>query len=112
VARILVPFMIAASGLFMAFAWLGHLRFRGCSFAGALLFSWAIVLPEYLLNVTATRMGRGIYTGAQMGSVHLASGVVCVALVSRFVLDEPMRPIQYWGMALLAVSITMVLQRA
>lgn len=104
--------MIAASGLFMAFAWLGHLRFRPSGFFGALLFSWAIVLPEYILNVSATRLGRGLYSGAQMGAVHVASGVVCVALVSRFVLDEQLRPTQYWGLGLLVVAITLVLQRA
>lgn len=103
--------MISVSGMFMAFAWLGHLRFRPGSFLSALLFSWMIVLPEYLLNVGATRLGHGVYSGAQMGAVHLASGVVCVAMVSRFVLGEPLRPIQVGGLVLLTVAITMILQR-
>jgi uncharacterized protein (DUF486 family) len=111
VARILVPIMIAASGLFMAFAWLGHLRFRPSSFGSALLFSWMIVLPEYMLNVSATRLGHRIYTGAQMGAVHLASGVVCVALVSRFILNERLQPTQLCGLALLTIAMVMVLHR-
>jgi hypothetical protein len=41
------------------------------------------VLPEYIL---ATRYGYGTYTGAQMAAFHLTSGVVFVAIVSRFVL--------------------------
>jgi uncharacterized protein (DUF486 family) len=50
--------------------------------------SWLLVLPEYVLNVAATRFGYGTYSGAQMASFHLAGGVVCVALVSHYLLGE------------------------
>src|SRR6476660_6732083 len=94
---VLVPLMIFASGAFMAVAWLAHLRIRQHGFLTALGMSWAIVLPEYVLNVTATRYGYGTFTGAQMASFHLASGVVCVALVSRFILDERISSSQIIG---------------
>lgn len=81
----LVPAMIFASGALMAVAWLGHLRIREHGFLVALGMSWSIVLPEYVLNVAATRYGYGTFTGAQMASFHLVSGVVCVALVSRYI---------------------------
>ncbi len=94
----------------MALAWLGHLRFKDSwSFWTALAVSWLIVLPEYLLNVAATRMGHGLYTGAQMATVHLAGGVVCVALVSRYVLGEDFGTRQALGFALLAVSILLIM---
>lgn len=95
----------------MAVAWLGHLRFKSLTFLAALLLSWAIVLPEYVLNVTATRLGHrtGTFTGAQMGAVHLCSGIVCVALVSRFMLGEPLSGQQIAGLALLAVSLVLIL---
>src|SRR5690242_17626915 len=99
--RFLVPPMIFASGAFMAVAWLGHLRIRQYGFWIALALSWAIVLPEYILNVTATRMGFGTYSGAQMASFHLCSGVVCVALVSRFLLHESLSGQQIAGFGLL-----------
>ncbi len=108
---VLVPLMIFASGAFMAVAWLGHLRFRERGFFMALAMSWAIVLPEYILNVTATRYGYGTYTGAQMASFHLASGVVCVALVSRFVLGERLDGRQGLGLALLAAGMMLMLKR-
>jgi uncharacterized protein len=97
---VLVPLMIFMSGAFMALAWLGHLRIREMSFWIALAMSWAIVLPEYVLNVTATRYGYGTYTGAQMAAFHLASGVVCVTLVSRFILDERISSSQLVGFRL------------
>ena len=109
---LLVPLMIFASGAFMAVAWLGHLRFREQGFFMALAMSWAIVLPEYVLNVTATRYGYGTYTGAQMASFHLASGVVCVSLVSRYVLGERFEARQGLGMALLTAGMLLLLKRA
>ncbi len=109
---VLVPLMIFASGAFMAVAWLGHLRFREHGFFTALALSWAIVLPEYVLNVTATRYGYGTYPGAQMASFHLASGVVCVTFVSRFVLGEPLHGRHGLGIALLAAGMVLLLKRS
>lgn len=108
--RVLVPLMIFASGAFMSVAWLGHLRIRERGFWIALAMSWLIVLPEYVLNVLATRYGYGTYTGAQMASFHLCSGVVCVALVSRYVLGESMHVHQLLGFVFLAIGMTLVLR--
>ena len=111
--RILVPVMIAASGAFMAVAWLAHLRYKDrIGFGGALLASWAIVLPEYALNVAATRYGYGLFTGAQMAAFHLCSGVVCVTLVSRFVLGESLGVRQLVGFLFLAVGMLLLLYRS
>lgn len=109
---VLVPLlMLVASGL-MALAWLGHLRFRdSIGFWTALALSWMLVLPEYVLNVAATRYGYETYTGAQMATFHLAFGVVCVALVSRYVLGEPLTARQFLGFALLAAGTVLITQR-
>lgn len=107
--RAVVVMMIALSGAFMSVAWLGHLRIKEYGFWVALALSWAIVLPEYVLNVAATRYGHGTFSGAQMGAVHLCSGVICVALVSRFILNEPIRNHQLVGLALLTSGIALVL---
>lgn len=106
----LVPAMIFVSGGFMAVAWLAHLRIRNFGFWTALAMSWAIVLPEYVLNVAATRYGYGTYTGAQMASFHLCSGVVCVALVSRYILGEHLGGRQIAGLVLLAAGMVLVLR--
>jgi len=109
VKQILVPLMIFLSGSFMAVAWLGHLRIKEYGFWIALVFSWAIVLPEYVLNVTATRYGHGHFTGAQMGTFHLCSGVICVALVSRFILGEAIRSHQMLGLLFLVAGMALML---
>ena len=106
-----VPAMIFLSGGFMAVAWLAHLRIRDFGFWAALGMSWAIVLPEYILNVAATRLGYGTFTGAQMASFHLFSGVICVALVSRYILGESLGHSQMLGFALLACGMLLILHR-
>ena len=106
---ILVPILLVFSSTMMAFAWIGHLKWSDTwSFWTALAVSWCIVLPEYILNVSATRMGEGIYTGAQMASFHLCSGVVCVAFVSRFFLQEPMTIRQMLGFGLMCIAIMLI----
>ena len=109
---LVVPVLMLLSSCLMALAWLGHLRYRdSIGFWTALGASWLLVLPEYILNVASTRFGYGTYNGAQMASFHLAFGVVCVALVSRFLLDEHLANSQLLGFALLAVSMVLITYR-
>ena len=109
---IVVPIFMLVSSILMATAWLGHLRFRDrIGFWTALGASWLLVLPEYVLNVFATRFGYGTYSGAQMASFHLAGGVVCVALVSHYLLGELLSTTQVVGFALLAVSMLLIMYR-
>ncbi|MEA5470975.1 DMT family protein [Spirulina sp. 06S082] len=105
---ILVPLMLCLSSLLMAFAWLGHIRFRNRGFLFALLVSWAIVLPEYILNVLAIRYGHGVYTGGEMAAFNLGTGVFFVALVSRLFLKESMNVYQLFGFFVMTWGITLV----
>ncbi len=107
-----VPVLMLLSSCLMAVAWLGHLKYRdSIGFWTALGASWLLVLPEYVLNVAATRYGYGTYNGAQMASFHLAFGVLCVALVSRYILGEQLGTTQIVGFCLLAVSMVLITYR-
>ena len=110
-----VPLMLFASSILMAFAWLGHIRFRSKGFWIALFISWFLVLPEYALNVSAMRLGHGVYTGgeptygaAQMAAMNLCTGVLCIALVARFFLKESLNRYQVIGFVVMAVAIVLV----
>jgi len=105
----IVPLMLVIAGLLMSFAWIGHLKFKEWSFWTALAVSWSLVLPEYLLNVFSTRWGHTAFTGAQMAAVHLGSGVICAALISRYYLGEAVSPQQIIGFALMGASIVLIL---
>ncbi len=103
-----VPALLFVSSLLMAFAWLGHIRFRQRSFWVALLASWFLVLPEYVINVIAIRWGHGVFTGGEMAAINLCSGVFCVALVARWFLGERFGWRKLVGFALMAVAIVLV----
>ena len=105
---IIVPITLTISSLLMALAWLGHVRFRHKRFIVALMVSWLIVLPEYVLNVTAIRWGHGTFTGGEMAAFNLCSGVFCVALVSRLFLKEVLAPRQILGFVIMALGMILV----
>lgn len=109
---LIVPAMLFLSSLIMAFAWLGHLRFEELPFVWATLACWLLVLPEYFLNILAIRIGHKIYTGAQMASFNLSSGVVCVALISRFFLGEHLSPRQLFGFGLMIIAMSLIFRKS
>lgn len=103
-----VPLMLFASSLLMAFAWLGHIRYRHKGFFFALLSSWFIVLPEYLLNISAIRWGFGTYQASEMAAMNLSSGVVCVAIVAKLFLGEHLNRRQISGFILMGFGVMLV----
>ena len=59
--------MLAASNLFMTFAWYAHLKHLNASpWWIAALLSWGIALLEYLLQVPANRIGFTVMSLAQL----------------------------------------------
>lgn len=104
----MVPIMLLASSVLMAFAWIGHVKFRNKSFIAALIFSWLLVLPEYLLNVSAIRWGVGTYEPSEMAAINLSTGVLCIALVSKLFLGEKLSNRKILGFVLMAISVVLV----
>lgn len=93
----------------MAMAWLGHLKFKeDLSFMAAALSAWLLVLPEYLLNVSAIRWGVGVYQPSEMAAMNLSSGIVFIALVSNFFLGEEITTQKYIGFGLMIVAMILI----
>ena len=93
----------------MALAWLGHLNFKDeVDIVTATALAWMMVLPEYALNIKALRLGYGVYSGAQMAAFRLCSGVVWVALVSRYVLGETLTTKKLLGFGLMFVAMILI----
>ena len=107
-ALVVVPIMLFTSSMLMALAWLGHLRFEHWPFVQALFACWLLVLPEYILNVSAIRYGHGTYTGGEMASFNLCSGVLCVALVARFVLGEEFTDRKLLGFGIMLIAMVLI----
>ncbi|WP_372367497.1 DMT family protein [Candidatus Uabimicrobium sp. HlEnr_7] len=101
--------MLILSSTIMAMAWLGHLKYKeNLSFWIATLVAWLIVLPEYLLNISAIRWGVKKYTPSQMAAINLSSGVVFIALVSHFFLGEALTTRKYIGFAFMIMAMILI----
>ena len=50
--------LLAASNIFMTFAWYYHLKHQGWPLWKAIVISWFIALIEYCLAVPANRLGH------------------------------------------------------
>lgn len=101
--------MLTLSSAIMAMAWLGHLKYKeDLSFMMASLLAWLLVLPEYLLNVSAIRWGVGVYQPSEMAAMNLSSGIVFIALVSHFFLGEELTTQKYIGFGLMIVAMILI----
>lgn len=111
--RITVYLMLMVSSAIMALAWLGHLAFEDrLSFVQAMALSWLLVLPEYALNIAALRLGYHKLTGGQMAAFRLSAGVVCVALVARYVLGEVFTPQRIAGFVLMGLAVILIASKS
>ncbi|MGE5096682.1 MAG: DMT family protein [Betaproteobacteria bacterium] len=77
--------MLAASNLFMTFAWYGHLRnFQASPWYVAAIASWGIALFEYLIMVPANRIG--FESGASLAQLKILQEVITLSVFAPFAL--------------------------
>ena len=74
--------LLAASNLFMTFAWYGHLKHLNARpWWIAALVSWGIALAEYLIQVPANRIG---YTALSLAQLKILQEVITLAVFVPF----------------------------
>ena len=75
--------LLAASNLFMTFAWYGHLRnFQASPWYVAAIASWGIALFEYLLQVPANRIGFA--SGLTLAQLKILQEVITLTVFVPF----------------------------
>jgi len=75
--------LLAASNLFMTFAWYGHLRnFSASPWYVAAIASWGIALFEYLLQVPANRYGFA--AGITLAQLKITQEIVTLVVFVPF----------------------------
>jgi len=78
----LTALLLAASNLFMTFAWYGHLKhLQSKPWFIAALISWGIALFEYLLQVPANRIG---FTVMNLGQLKILQEIVTLSVFVPF----------------------------
>ncbi|GAA4400892.1 DMT family protein [Quisquiliibacterium transsilvanicum] len=84
--------LLAASNVFMTFAWYGHLKNLSAKpWYLAALVSWGIALFEYLLQVPANRIGYGHFTLAQL---KILQEVITLAVFVPFAVIYMQQPLK------------------
>lgn len=105
--------LLIGSNVFMTFAWYYHLKKPAWPLLVAILASWAIALPEYLLQVPANRIGHvghgGPLTAPQLKIIQEAITLSVFCIFSILILREQPRPNEFiaMGLILLAVVVAM-----
>ena len=85
--------LLAASNVFMTFAWYGHLRYlEQRAWYVAALVSWGIALFEYLLMVPANRIGYA--GGMSLAQLKITQEVITLAVFVPFALVFMKQPLK------------------
>ena len=97
--------LLLGSNVFMTFAWYGHLKFKTTTLVTAIMVSWLIALPEYILQVPANRIGHGYYSAAQLKTIQeiITLSVFCVFSVTY--LGESLRWNHFVGFVFLVLAV-------
>ena len=101
-------FMLFLSNCFMTAAWYGHLRFKSVHLALAILLSWLLALPEYMLQVPANRMGYGTLSAYQLKILQECITLVVFMMFAWGWLGEApsIRYLISFGLILAAVAVS------
>ena len=90
--------LLAASNVFMTFAWYAHLRnLSARPWYVAALASWGIALFEYLLQVPANRIG---YSELSLGQLKILQEVITLSVFVPFAvlyMREPLKLDYLWA---------------
>ena len=91
--------LLAASNLFMTFAWYGHLKHLNTSpWYLAAAVSWGIALFEYLLQVPANRIGfAGGITLAQLKIMQEVITLVVFVPFAMLFMGQPFKADYAWA---------------
>ncbi len=105
--------LLVCSNIFMTWAWYGHLRKPGWGLMTAIVVSWLIAFPEYLLQVPANRLGHasqgGPFSASQLKVLQEAITLVVFMAFAVLVLKERPRwnELAAFGLIFLAVVVAM-----
>jgi uncharacterized protein (DUF486 family) len=84
--------LLAASNVFMTFAWYAHLKnLSGKPWIIAAFVSWGIALFEYLLQVPANRIG---YTALTLPQLKMLQEVITLAVFVPFAVFYMKQPVK------------------
>lgn len=101
---ILPILMLVASNVFMTFAWYGHLKVERGPLWIIVLASWGIAFFEYWLAVPANRIGRDVYSPAELKTMQEVITLAVFAVFSVTYLGERLTANHVIGFGFIALG--------
>ncbi|MDB5441679.1 MAG: hypothetical protein JWP86_1020 [Phenylobacterium sp.] len=100
--------MLIASNVFMTFAWYGQLKVEHRALWLIVLISWGIAFFEYCLAVPANRIGRAVYSPAELKAMQEVITLAVFVAFSVTWLKEPVTANHLVGFGLIAAGAFVV----
>jgi len=100
--------LLVASNVFMTFAWYGHLKVEHRPLWLIVLVSWGIAFFEYCLAVPANRIGRAVYSAAELKTMQEVITLTVFAVFSVTFLGERLTWNHAIGFAFIAAGALFV----
>ena len=100
--------LLVVSNVFMTFAWYGHLKVEHRPLWLLVMVSWGIAFFEYCLAVPANRIGRVIYSPAELKTMQEVITLAVFAVFSITYLGQKFTWNQAIGFALVAAGAAFV----
>ena len=100
--------LLVASNVFMTFAWYGHLKVEHRPIWLLVLVSWGIAFFEYCLAVPANRIGREVYSAAELKTMQEVITLLVFAVFSVTYLGERFTLNHAIGFALIGLGALFV----
>jgi len=101
--------LLVCSNTFMTFAWYYHVKQKQWALWAAILISWLIALPEYILQVPANRLGHvqfgGPFTLPQLKIIQEAVTLLVFTAFVLIIAKEKVRVTDYAAMALILAGV-------
>ena len=108
----LIPLaMLAASNIFMTFAWYGHLKFRESPLWIVIMASWGIAFFEYCIQVPANRLGSSYFTVAQLKVAQEVITLAVFTVFSVFYLKEELKWNYIVGFVFILIAVFFVFKK-
>jgi len=96
--------LLVVSNVFMTFAWYGQLKVEHRALWLIVLISWGIAFFEYCLAVPANRIGRAVYSPAELKAMQEVITLAVFAVFSVTWLKAPVTPNHLIGFGLIAAG--------
>jgi hypothetical protein len=102
-------FLLAGANMVMALAWYGHLKFEAWPLSFAILVSWFLALPEYILQISANRIGYAYLTASHLKTLQLILTTCAFLAFVVFYFDTTLSWKEVLGLGLVLLGAAVIL---